>query len=72
QSDNIDSTNADKLLIKKIVDLSSPAFIGNNSSFFEQNMITNNVIQQMGSGNTNYNPASIVAQVFSKKNDLDI
>ncbi|CAG8537482.1 14099_t:CDS:2, partial [Gigaspora rosea] len=43
QLDDIDETN---LLIEEIIDLSNPAFVGNNNSFFEnQNIVINHNTQ---------------------------
>ncbi|CAG8794825.1 18089_t:CDS:2, partial [Gigaspora rosea] len=59
QLDDMDGTN---LLIEEIIDLSNPAFIGNNNSFIEnQNIVVNHNTQRVGSGNLNYNPANLVA-----------
>ncbi|CAG8844078.1 31308_t:CDS:1, partial [Racocetra persica] len=53
--------NDDKLLIEEIVDISNPAFIGNNNSFIEdQGKMLNTATQRFSSGNLDYNPASLV------------
>ncbi|CAG8759574.1 30687_t:CDS:1 [Gigaspora margarita] len=65
--DNVDEIN---LLIEEIINLSNPAFVGNNNSFIEnQNMVLNRITRRVGSGILNYNTANLVAQIFKENNE---
>ncbi|CAG8619359.1 11924_t:CDS:1, partial [Racocetra persica] len=64
----LDEINDDDLLIEEIIDLSNLAFIGNNDSFIEeQSKVSNNMARWSASGNHDYNPARLVAQIFNEK-----
>ncbi|CAG8637790.1 16015_t:CDS:2, partial [Racocetra persica] len=57
---DLDEINDDDLLIEEIIDLSNPAFIGNNDSFIEeQSKVSNNIARWSASGNHDYNPARL-------------
>ncbi|CAG8527159.1 17472_t:CDS:2 [Dentiscutata heterogama] len=56
----LDELNDTNLLIDEVIDLSNPAFVGNNNSFIEsQSMVSTNSTQRVGAGNLNYNPADL-------------
>jgi hypothetical protein len=67
QSDDANNTN---LLIEEIIDLTNPAFVGNNNSFIgNQDMALNYNTQQTGSENIKYNTANLVARILNEESN---